>query len=115
MEVGIGLYTGKAILGNIGSRSKIEYTAIGDTVNMAARLEEITKVFLDYPIIMGIDTWHRLSVHPYYKDIKYLGEHEIRGRKEAVELFGYRSSERSGFQGNQSEMGFLPLQKISGV
>jgi class 3 adenylate cyclase/CHASE2 domain-containing sensor protein len=42
-NVGVGLHTGDAVIGNIGSKLRMEYTAIGDTVNTASRLESATK------------------------------------------------------------------------
>lgn len=43
MDFGIGIASGKAVVGNIGAKEFLHYTAIGDTVNLAQRLEEIAE------------------------------------------------------------------------
>lgn len=89
IRIGIGMNTGKAILGNIGSETKIEYTAIGDTVNTANRLQDLTKSFKAYPIIMSRQTWEELEGHPAHEAISALGMHKIRGKQDRIAAFGF--------------------------
>jgi class 3 adenylate cyclase len=115
MEIGIGLHTGKAILGNIGAQNKIEYTAIGDAVNTAARLQEFTKTFPGYPIIMSKDSWEELLAHPYHNEIKNLGMQMVRGKKEKLVAFGANPFKDQPTSLTVVDKGFLPLQSIKGV
>ena len=115
MMLGIGLHSGRAILGNIGCRTKIEYTAVGDTVNTAARLQEFTKFFSNFPIIMSRVVWEGLVEHPLHSKIINLGVQKIRGKKEKIEAFGFSAliDQSAGRRG--AKVGFIPLQMIKGV
>ena len=56
----VGLNTGRLVLGNIGFPGRMEYSALGDTVNLASRLEQLTKLF-DEPIVVSEATRTRLG------------------------------------------------------
>jgi len=55
-EIGIGINTGSPIVGNLGSENRMDYTAIGNSVNVAARLQQIAK---GGKIIIGEETYHQ--------------------------------------------------------
>ena len=115
MGIGIGLHTGMAILGNLGCKTKMEYTAIGDTVNTAARLQEFTKDFQDFPIIMSKDLWDALSGHPLQKNTKSLGTLKLRGKTGGCAVFGFNPLKSHIISLSGHEKGFVPLDKVKGV
>lgn len=55
IETGIGITTGTAVVGNLGSNSRLNYTAVGETVNLGARLEQLTKLY-GIPIVISSST-----------------------------------------------------------
>lgn len=60
LEIGIGINSGEVIAGNLGSADYIDYTVIGDTVNLGARLESLNKIY-GTCIIIGEDTYAAVS------------------------------------------------------
>jgi class 3 adenylate cyclase len=112
MMIGVGLHTGRAIMGNIGCRTKIEYTAIGDTVNTAARLQEFTKYFSNFPVIMSRAVWEGLNEHPMHTRIINLGTQKVRGKRENLGAFGFNPMIDATYARNSSHGGVMPLRSI---
>jgi adenylate cyclase len=84
-KMGIGLNSGSVMSGNVGSERRLEYTAIGDTTNTAARLEAMTKG-TPHQLLVADSTYRGLAEPP--ADMVAVGEMEIRGRESGIELWG---------------------------
>lgn len=85
ISVGIGVNTGEVVVGNIGSYLRVDYTAIGDNVNTAARIESNT---VANQILVSEVTYERTLEHFEYG---YVGEKMMKGKTVALKLFEVKS------------------------
>ena len=88
-KMGIGLHSGPVMSGNVGSARRLEYAAIGDTTNTAARLEGMTKG-TPYQLFVAEPTRDRLKTAP--EELEFVSELEVRGREHGIRVWGLRES-----------------------
>ncbi|MDQ7823999.1 MAG: adenylate/guanylate cyclase domain-containing protein [Candidatus Eremiobacteraeota bacterium] len=82
-DIGIGVNTGEALVGDVGFSKHREYSVIGDTTNTAARLEKLNK---DYStkLIISESTYQKVAVHVV---ARYLGEALLKGKSQPVKVY----------------------------
>lgn len=82
LPIGIGLHSGSIVAGCLGANGHLEFTVIGDTVNVASRLESLTKE-VNSSLLVSQTTKQRLGD----ASLRSLGEMPLRGRDERIEVF----------------------------
>ena len=83
LRISIGLNSGKALVGNIGSENRLNYTAIGDTVNLASRLESTNKIY-GSTIIIGEATRHAAGARVVTRELDMIA---VYGRTEGTAIY----------------------------
>lgn len=83
LRIGVGVATGEVMVGDVGATGHREFAAMGDTTNLAARIEKLTREHDAQVLVSGVTAE---KVTPYFH-LKTLGNVDIKGRKQAVEVF----------------------------
>ena len=105
LKIGIGINCGECVLGNIGFHNKMDYTLIGDNVNLASRLEGVTKMYR-HPLIVSEYMYNAAKENFLFRKVDNV---RVKGKKEPVGIYAVYM----GFAGGDSgTAGFAEVRNL---
>jgi len=99
-RMGIGLSSGEVMSGQVGSERRMEYAAVGDTTNAAARLEKMTK---GTPHSIFIAESTKESLHDAHDWLSYVDELTLRGREAPIRIWTFSSTQGHNTEAERSQ------------
>ena len=94
VAIGIGINSGKAVIGNMGSESRFDYTAIGDAVNTGARLESATKE-------VGVDILISSNTAQLAKQqLEFISNINVKGKEKELQVYSIKNLKTKGVNKN---------------